>query len=118
MKNIILIPVVLLFCLTAYAQRNSPVGKWKTVDDNTGKVKSVVEITEEGGKLFGKVLELFDPPEPNPICKECDENDPRFEKPVTGMTIIRNMEKDETSLTLKTVRFTDANFGLKKESCR
>ncbi|MFT4526272.1 MAG: hypothetical protein ACI85F_002444 [Bacteroidia bacterium] len=95
MKNISLLTLGLLLSVVVSAQRTSPIGKWKSVDDDTGKVKSVVEITEEGGKLFGKILELFDPPKPNPICEECDKDDPRFEKPVTGMTIIRNMVKDD-----------------------
>ena len=83
------------FILSASAQRASPIGKWKTVDDNTGKVKSTVEIYEKGGKLFGKVLELFDPDKPDPVCEECDEDDPRHMKPVVGLEIIRNMEKDD-----------------------
>ena len=40
----------------------SPVGRWKTVDDATGKVKSIVQIREENGKLYGTIEELFDPP--------------------------------------------------------
>ena len=82
------------FILSAFAQRTSPVGKWKTVDDNSGKTKSVVEIYENGGKLFGKVLELFDPEKPDPVCEECDEDDPRHNKPIVGLEIIRNMEQD------------------------
>lgn len=82
------------FILSAFAQRTSPIGKWKTVDDNSGKTKSVVEIYETGGKLFGKILDLIDPDEPDPKCKECDTDDPRYMKPVVGLEIIRNMEKD------------------------
>lgn len=93
MKNLILLSAILLTS-SVYAQ-TSPVGKWNTVDDNTGKVRSTVEIFEKDGKLFGKILELFDPPKPDPVCEECDKDDPRFNKPVTGMTIIRNMERDD-----------------------
>lgn len=82
------------FFVSAFAQRTSPVGKWKTVDDNSGKTKSVVEIYEKGGKLFGKVLELFDPEKPNPVCEECASDDPRHMKPIVGLEIIRNMEQD------------------------
>jgi uncharacterized protein (DUF2147 family) len=86
--------ILLLFSFSAFAQRTSPVGKWKTVDDATGKVKSVVEIFEDGGKLHGRVLELFDPPEPNPKCDKCAEDDPRYGKPVVGLQVIRNLVKD------------------------
>ena len=94
-KALSLFLVLSVFILTATAQRTSPIGKWKTVDDNTGKEKSTVEIYEKGGKLFGKVLELFDPDKPDPVCEECDEDDPRHMKPVVGLEIIRNMEKDD-----------------------
>jgi len=52
----------------------------------------VVEIAERDGKLYGKILELFNPPKPNPVCEECDEDDSRYMKPVMGMEIIREME--------------------------
>jgi uncharacterized protein (DUF2147 family) len=93
-KSIALSLVFSVFILSAFAQRTSPVGKWKTVDDNSGKTKSVVEIYEKGGKLFGKVLELFDPEKPDPICEECASEDPRYMKPIVGLEIIRNMEQD------------------------
>jgi uncharacterized protein (DUF2147 family) len=82
-----------IFILPSLAQQGTPVGKWKTVDDNSGKTKSVVEIYEKGGKLHGKVLQLFDPEKPNPKCEECDADDPRHMKPIVGLEIIRNMTK-------------------------
>src|SRR5215510_9574831 len=36
----------------------SPVGKWKTVDEKSGKVVSEVELYDEGGKLYGKIVGL------------------------------------------------------------
>lgn len=86
----------LLFSIAAFAQRTTPVGKWKTVDDSTGKVKSIVEIFEKGGKLHGRVLDLFDPPEPDPKCDKCAQDDPRYGQRVKGMEVIRNMVKDGT----------------------
>ena len=69
-------------------------GKWKTIDDNTGKERSVVEITEKDGKAYGKILKLFREPgeELDPICDEC--SDYRKDKKVIGMTIITDMEND------------------------
>jgi hypothetical protein len=37
------------------------VGKWKTFDDETKEAKSIVEITERGGKIYGKVIEILNP---------------------------------------------------------
>ncbi len=52
----------------------SPVGRWKTIDDVTGKAKSVVAIWEENGKLYGRVQKLLDPDpaDPNPNCDGCE----------------------------------------------
>jgi uncharacterized protein (DUF2147 family) len=49
----------------------SPVGRWKTVDDATGRVTGIIAIREENGKLFGTIEELFDPPVPHPTCYLC-----------------------------------------------
>ncbi len=35
---------------------DSPVGKWSPVDDKTGKVTSEVEVHEQSGKLYGKII--------------------------------------------------------------
>jgi len=70
-------------------------GKWKTIDDETGKPKSIVEIYEKNGKAYGKVIKLFREPheDQDPICDKC--TDDRKDKKVLGMEIIRDMEKDD-----------------------
>ena len=46
---------VLTFALTLFAAvavaQNPVLGKWKTIDDETGRIKSVVEITERDGRM-------------------------------------------------------------------
>ena len=37
----------------------TPVGVWKTIDDESGKAKSHVKIYERNGKLYGKVTKLL-----------------------------------------------------------
>ena len=87
----------LLFILIVSLQaQNSPLGKWKTIDDETGEPKSIVEIYERDGKYYGKVVKLFRTPdeEQDPVCKECDEDDKRYKKKIIGMEIITEMVKD------------------------
>ena len=75
----------------AAAQAASPAGLWKTVDDKTSKDKSLVRIVESGGVYSGKVEKVIDPDSPkDATCKDC--TDDRKDKPVVGMTIIRNMK--------------------------
>ena len=70
----------------AFAQ-NSPVGKWRTIDDKTGKVKSIVEIYDAGnGTLSGKVVQLLNSDKgPNAVCDAC--KGANHDKPITGMVI-------------------------------
>ena len=69
----------------------SAVGRWKTIDSETGKPKSIVEITQApNGALSGHIVELLNPSKPNPVCDKC--SDDRKNKPITGMEIIRGMK--------------------------
>ena len=71
----------------------SPVGLWKTIDDETKTEKSYVRISDGGGVLSGKVEKIIDPAKQNDVCKVC--TDERKDKPVLGMTIIRNAKKTD-----------------------
>src|SRR4051812_19133396 len=78
----------------ASAQELSPVGTWKTIDDKSGKVKSIIQITETNGELQGKVEKVFSPPAESerPICDKCEGE--LKGKPVIGMTIMTGLKKD------------------------
>jgi len=78
------------------AESDSPVGKWKTFDDKTGRAKSIVQIAEENGELTGKVLEVLESPEgPHPRCRPCEGE--RKDQPVEGMTILWGAKKNGAS---------------------
>lgn len=64
-----------------------------TVDESTGEEKSIIEIFERNGKVYGKIVKIFTKVDPDPICEECPEDDPRYGKKIIGMEIIKNMEK-------------------------
>ena len=69
------------------------VGRWKTIDGDTGQAKSIVEISQNAdGSLSGRIVELLNPSRPNPTCDKC--KDDRKNKPITGMEIIRGMRRD------------------------
>ncbi len=95
MNKKILLILIIFSAQIAHAQKDIT-GLWKTIDDNTGKPRSIVEIYKNGNKYFGKVKKLYRDPgeDPNPMCDECDEDDDRYKKPVIGMEIIRDLEKD------------------------
>ncbi len=85
--------IIALF-LTAgcsFLQAQTVLGRWQTIDDESGKKKSIVEIYEEGGKVFGKVVQLFRDPDQdqNPICDKCDDD--RKDQFVLGMVVLRDL---------------------------
>ena len=84
---------------TATAQATSPVGVWKTTDDASKKEKSLIRIVESGGVYSGRVEKLLDADAPkDPVCKDC--TDERKDKPILGMTIIRNMKQSADDKTV------------------
>ena len=87
-KRIIPFMLLLLFFIASITAQ-SPSGVWKTVDDETGEAKSHVEIYEQSGQYFGKVVELLKS-DPDTICDECTGD--KKNKPVLGMVILESLE--------------------------
>ena len=48
-------------CHTAALAQATPVGLWKTIDDETKTEKSLIRITDTGGVLSGKIEKVLDP---------------------------------------------------------
>ncbi len=70
----------------------SPVGRWKTSDDKTGKVKSIVAIHEQNGRLDGTIEALFDPPVPHPTCYVC--SGAKKDQPLVGLQVLWGFHAD------------------------
>lgn len=81
----------------------SCVGKWTTIDDETNKKKSTVELYKVDGKLYGKITYLYpkEGREANPVCKKC--TDDRKGKPIVGMNIVRGLKWNGSEWTNSTI---------------
>lgn len=80
--------------LNAMAQM-TPVGLWKTIDDNDGSAKSEIRIVDKGGVINGKIEKMLTPnADPNETCKMCEGD--RKDAPVTGLELMRGLKKSET----------------------
>lgn len=79
--------IVILFSTFINAQ--SIVGKWKTIDDQTGQAKSIVEIYEQNGKFYGKIIDILDIEHKKSICINCSGSNKN--KPILGLTIIYSL---------------------------
>jgi len=76
----------------AASAQSSPAGLWRTVDDATGKAKSLVRIVESGGVFSGRIERIFDPdPAWDGRCEKC--RDERKDQPVLGMLILANLRQ-------------------------
>ncbi len=82
---------LLLLATAQAADPNSPVGKWKTIDDKSGKPKSIVQISESNGVLTGKIVELLEGATEK-TCSKC-EGDLK-DKPLVGMRILWDLKKE------------------------
>jgi uncharacterized protein (DUF2147 family) len=77
------------------AAAEAPVGQWKTIDEKSGAVQSVVAIYDQGGKLFGKIVSLTQPVDAQgqpKICVKCTGDDK--DKPIVGLVIIKDLSAD------------------------
>lgn len=84
---------LLLLAPAVHAATDTPVGTWRTIDDDTGKAKSIVQIEDVDGKLQGKVIKVLQSDQgANPVCKDCEGE--RHDKPVEGMTILWGMQRN------------------------
>jgi uncharacterized protein (DUF2147 family) len=92
MKKTSFVIVALFFVTFFYGQNQTVIGKWKTIDDETGKAKSIVEIYEKSGKIYGKVVEILEEENKKKVCSSCSGEDKN--KPVLGMIIIKGLTKD------------------------
>ncbi|MBK8339052.1 MAG: DUF2147 domain-containing protein [Flavobacteriales bacterium] len=91
-RSLLLLP---LLGLCGVLQAQSILGRWTTVDDKTGKPRSVVEVTERSGKIYGRIVDLYDKSKLQKLCDLCPDD--RHNQPVVGLEIIRAMEKDPGS---------------------
>jgi uncharacterized protein (DUF2147 family) len=107
----VLVALATLIVHAAAAAQVTPVGLWKSIDDETKKEKSLVRIVDNGGVLTGKIEKLLDPAaKQDDVCDKC--TDDRKDKPILGMTVIRNAKQSTDDIPTWTGGdITDPNNG-------
>lgn len=93
MKRVVCLAVLVL-ASQAFAAEPSPLGRWRTFDDNTGAESGLIEITQSGGELQGKVVRIIPHPgDPaDPVCKKCDGAEKG--QHIVGLTILKGFKRD------------------------
>lgn len=79
----------LLFASLAWPAlaQDTPVGRWRSIDDATGQPKAVIEVTQAtNGTLQARIVRLIDTSKgAAPLCDQCSGT--RRNQPILGMTI-------------------------------
>ncbi|WP_163411297.1 DUF2147 domain-containing protein [Flavobacterium ajazii] len=91
MKNWVL-TIGIFFLTFSSIQAQGVVGKWKTIDDETGEAKSIVEVYEKSGKIYAKVVEILRADHKKDVCSKCEGAEKN--KPILGMVIMNGLKKD------------------------
>jgi len=83
----------LLFSNIVIAENLSPVGLWKTIDDKTGKPRSLIRINETNGEYSATIEKgLLATDTGEAICDKC--SDERKNQKLLGMTIVKGLKKN------------------------
>jgi uncharacterized protein (DUF2147 family) len=89
--KIVVLAISCIFSMASIAAE-APIGKWQTIDDKSGKPKSIIEIYSVENVLEGKIIQLLDP-DSSSICKKCKGE--RANKPLVGMVILWGVTEAE-----------------------
>ena len=103
MKRILIFAAAICMAFVVQAQKEM-LGEWKTIDDKTGKEKSIVRIFKAtNGLYYGKIEQLLQhSADGKPrLCVECQGADKN--KPMAGLMIIRDMKLENGSLVGGTI---------------
>lgn len=82
---------LLLLAVAQAADLHSPVGQWRTIDDQSGKPKSIVQVTEKNGVLTGSIVELLEGAAEK-TCSKC--KGALKDQPLVGMKILWDLKKE------------------------
>ena len=86
-----LLAATLLLATQAVWAQATPVGLWRTIDDETKQERSLVRISDNGGVLSGRIEKLSDPGRANAKCEKCEGA--KKDQPIVGMAIIEGVKK-------------------------
>ena len=85
--------ILLLMVFMSYStEAQSVLGKWHSIDPDTGAKESVIEVYKTGDKLFGKIIHILKEEDRDKTCIECTGKDKDL--PIQGLVIVRGLSKE------------------------
>ena len=91
--------------------QTSPAGNWHSIDDESGRPRAEISITELNGVLTGRIVRSLLAPTSNGIqlCDKC--TDDRQGKPLIGMEIVRKLTRSSETDTWGNGQILDPDKG-------
>jgi uncharacterized protein (DUF2147 family) len=84
--------LLLLFTLAGLAITAQDIaGRWVTIDDRSGRERSLIEITVKDGRASGRIADIFDQDKRDARCDKCPGE--RRDRPVLGMYIFEGLTR-------------------------
>ena len=85
--------VILLFTFISFSIKAQGVlGKWNSIDPDTGAKESVIEVYKTGDMIYGKIIEILKEEDKDKTCIECTGKDK--DQPIQGLVIVRGLSKE------------------------
>jgi uncharacterized protein (DUF2147 family) len=96
---VMLLAIALRPVAPAYAQEPSAAGAWKQIDDKTGRLRSIITISESGGVYGGVISKVFprEGEKPMPLCIKC--TGALANTPIIGMPLLSGLKRNGLSYT-------------------
>ncbi len=91
MKNSLILLTSCAFATALSAQLESPIGRWTTINDESGEGNSVIQIYPNGDTYEGKISEILTG-NATAVCSECDGS--LKDQPMLGMKILEGLAAD------------------------
>ena len=70
----------------------TPVGQWRTIDDNDKKERAIIEVFERDGKLFGKIVKTFPREKDKEFCEKCTGE--LKDAQIVGLEILKGISRE------------------------
>lgn len=87
--SVLIIIFVFLF-LSGKAQ--NVLGKWYSIDPDSGENESIIELYEKDDRVYGKIVSLLKLEDQGKTCEECTGKDKN--QALEGLIIVRGLIKD------------------------
>ncbi len=84
--------LILLTFISPSIKAQGVLGKWHSIDPDTGAKESVIEIYKTGDKIYGKIIEILKEEDKDKTCIECTGKDK--DQPIQGLVIVRGLSKE------------------------